>query len=102
MVKRTPPALGLAELEEFPGGDLVAAGLADLETQTKSEAALLVSLAAPRLQGLGLVVPELKGVSQSYEHALYEAIEARMPEGAHAEYNALIRRIVSFANAYHP
>ena len=35
-----------------------------------------------------------------YEHRLYEAIESRNPEGAHSEYNAMIRRLVSFAEAY--
>lgn len=85
---------------EYPGGDLVQSGLKDLGAGIHSEAALLVSIASPRLEGLGFRVPELKGVPEPYEHALFEMIEGRMASGAHAEYNALIGRMVSFANSY--
>jgi hypothetical protein len=89
-----------ADLAPFPGGDLVAKGLADLGAGVVTDEALLVSVAKPRLTGLGFDVPGLPGVPFPYEHALYEAIELRNPDGAHAEYNALIGRIVSFANAW--
>jgi len=90
----------LEDLSKYPGGNLVATGLADLEKKMFSEEALLVAIASPRLRGLGFEVPLIHGVPLPYEHALYEVLEARMPRGAHAEYNALIQRIVSFANAY--
>jgi len=89
-----------AHLLQYPGGDLVLAGLVDLERQFCSDEALLVSIAGPRLRGVGIEVPELLGVLLPYEHRLYESIESRMPCGAHAEYNAMIGRIVSFANTY--
>lgn len=88
-----------AELLRFPGGGLVAKGLADLRHGQRTEEALLLLVARPRLVSIGLEIPE-PWMIEFPEHALYEAIEKRCPDGAHAEYNALIHRIVSFANAY--
>jgi len=89
-------------LDQYPGGDLVAKGISDLRQQICSEEALLVSIARPRLLRLGLSIPELVGTKPPFEHALYEAVEKRMVEGAHGAYTALIGRIVSFANTYRP
>lgn len=87
------------ELKLLPGGNLVEKGLKDLGEGIDSEEALLVSLAAPRLRGLGIDLPRLASVQRPYEHALFTRIEERAPSGAHAAYNALIGRIVSFAQA---
>ncbi len=87
-------------LSAFPGGDLVGSGWADLENGIVSEEALLVSIAALRLRDLGLAVPILPIEGQSFEHRLYEALENRCGKGAHAAYNSLIERVVSFANTY--
>lgn len=84
----------------LPGGELVSTGLADLKNGIVSENALLVSLASPRLRGLGLEVPSLAMTDEPYEHRLFSALEIRLDKGAHAAYNALIARIVSFANAF--
>lgn len=88
------------DLSQFPGGDLVMKGLADLAKNALSNEALLVLVASPRLSNLGIEVPKRSDVPLPYEHALYSALEARNPKGAHNAYNALIQRIVSFANAY--
>lgn len=88
------------DLSIYPGGDLVMKGLRDLQLGIASEEALLVSIASSRLEGLGLKVPHLKDAEPSYEISLYSLIEERNPSGAHSAYNALIRRIVSFARAY--
>lgn len=90
----------IKDLAIYPGGDLVAKGVTDLGHGIKSEEALLVMVAGPRLRELGFEFEDLEGVSLPYEHALYEAIEARLTNGAHGEYNTLIQRIVSFANSY--
>ena len=79
----------------LPGEDLVAEGLRDLQQSKLTEGALLVLIAAPRLRALGLTVPD-QSLSQSFEHELYERLEARLGDGAHSYYNSLIRRIVSF------
>jgi hypothetical protein len=90
----------VSDLSLYPGGDLVSKGLADLSDRRVTEEALLVLIAGPRLRDLGFAVTAPHGLEKPYEHRLYETIEQRNPAGAHADYNALIRRIVSFANAY--
>lgn len=80
----------------FPGHELVSAGLADLAVDRESESGLLVAMAAPRLRALGFDVPE--GGGERPSHRLYELLSEADP-GAHSRYNALVARIVSFARA---
>lgn len=82
------------DLSHLPGGDLVSAGIADLECGSESIASLLISMAPEQLRALGLAIatpiesPELK---------LYRRLEVELgDEAAHARYNALRRRLVSF------
>jgi hypothetical protein len=82
--------------EDLPGHDLVSTGLADLEAGRETTSALLVAMAAPRLRGLGLDVPEGGGVRPS--HRLYDLL-AETGDGAHSRYSALVRRVTSFARA---
>ncbi|HEX9632305.1 MAG TPA: hypothetical protein VGA02_07545 [Gemmatimonadales bacterium] len=81
---------------ELPGGDLVASGLEDLARGVESVPALLVSVGAPRLRRLGVLVP---GTLPDAEHRLYARLAADEPDAAHSRYNALIRRLVSFERA---
>lgn len=83
-------------LDALPGSDLVRCGLADLDAHVQSVEALLVSIGADRLRRAGVTVPT---AILSPEHALYEALRREGPEAAHARYNALIRRLVSFERA---
>jgi hypothetical protein len=80
----------------LPGGDLIAAGLADLEAGHQSIPALLVSIGAPRLARLGIHV---SNPLPSPEHRLYALLCDANPGRAHSQYNALIRRLVSFERA---
>jgi hypothetical protein len=80
----------------LPGGDLVAKGLKDLREGTDTREALLVSIGGPRLRRLGFDVPRRY---DRPEIRLYELLAAEEPDGAHARYNALIRRLVSFERA---
>ena len=89
-----------SELSAYPGGDLVAKGLEDLKEDRLSEEALLVLIASPRLARLGFHIAARAEGPKSYEHLLYEAIELRNSHGAHATYNGLIGRIVSFVQTY--
>jgi hypothetical protein len=89
-----------ADLTIYPGGEIVSKGLLDLALNIRSEEALVVSAAAPSLGRLGIEIPKLSGIEGSYEHALYDAIKARNPKGAHADYNAIIQRVFSFTQAY--
>ena len=81
---------------DIPGADLIEQGLGDLAAGAETVASLLVSIGAPRLQQLGVVVPNpLAGG----EHRLYALLSETDPDSAHSRYNALIRRLVSFEHA---
>ena len=81
---------------KLPGEELVSKGITHLERGVESVEALLVSIGAPRLRRLGLAVPES---ASSPEHRLYELLSARHGDAAHARYNALVRRLVSYERA---
>lgn len=89
-----------SDLGKFPGGDIVAEGLADLAAGRLSVHALAVLVASPRLTALGIVVPQIAKAPSNCEHELYEMIARNRARGAHAAYNAIIDRLVSFASAY--
>lgn len=80
----------------LPGQDLVAEGLADLTRGVETIPALLVSIGAPRLGQLGFTVPS---PIADAEHRLYGTLSGADPDSAHARYNALVRRLVSFERA---
>ena len=81
----------------FPGGELIRAGIEDLGKGIDSPGALLVAIGKPRLARLGLQVPDHSFTFP--EIRLYQKLAASDPDGAHARYNSLIRRLVSFERA---
>ncbi|HXW08455.1 MAG TPA: hypothetical protein VD833_24710 [Vicinamibacterales bacterium] len=83
-------------LSGAPGADLVERGLQDLARRTETVEALLVSIGAPRLRHLGIVVTD---PFPDPERRLYERLAAEDQDSAHSRYNALIRRLVSFERA---
>lgn len=85
----------------LPGHELVSEGLADLAAGRVTQASLLVAMASPRLRALGLEIPETAPSATSPSHQLYALLELD-GAGAHSRYNALVRRIVSFARAAEP
>ena len=80
----------------IPGEDLIETGIADLSRNNASIEALLVSIGAPRLRRISIEVPR---PIASPERKLYELLAESDPDSAHARYNALIRRLVSFERA---
>lgn len=80
------------EFEHLPGGDLVAKGLEDLARSRVTVEALLVSIAAPRLRELGVLVT---APLPDPEHGLYEWLAHEDPDSAHSRYNALDRTVLS-------
>lgn len=80
----------------LPGYDLVSKGTADLACGRLSAEALLVSIGAPRLRRLGL---QIATPLPDPERGLYELLAEAHGDAAHARYNALIRRLVSFERA---
>jgi hypothetical protein len=85
------------DLERFPGGDLVRAGLADLARGVASENALLVSIGAERLARAGVALPAAPLADP--EQRLYASLAERDPDAAHSRFNALVRRLTSFERA---
>jgi hypothetical protein len=86
----------LANLETLPGADLIRRGVADLDAGVESTEALLVSIGAPRLRSVGVV---LASPIPDSEHKLYLHLAQKKGDAAHSAYNALIRRLVSFERA---
>jgi len=81
----------------LPGGDLIEGGVEDLTAGVESPEALLVSIGKPRLTRLGVPIPNPTFTSP--ELRLYAHLSRSDPDQAHARYNALIRRLVSFERA---
>ncbi len=81
---------------ELPGGELIAAGLADLTAGFVTIESLLVSIAAPGLRDVGLAVDD---PIVDAELQLYALLSARDGAAAHSHYNALLRRVTSFRRA---
>ena len=92
-------------LAELPGAELVLPGLDALQALARGEQArwspeaLLVLVGAARLRAAGLAVPDAPQPPKQPELALYDAIADDGGTDAHARYNALIRRLVSFERA---
>jgi hypothetical protein len=82
--------------DALPGADLIREGLRDLAAGVESVPALLVLVGAPRLRRLGLDVPDTEYFP---EDRLYAQLATVHGDGAHSQYNALIRRLVSFERA---
>jgi hypothetical protein len=80
----------------LPGAELVRKGLRDLSNGVETTEALLVAIGRPRLARLGFQVPDRY---PEPELRLYRRLARDDPRGAHARYNALIRRLVSFERA---
>jgi hypothetical protein len=83
-------------MDRLPGNDLVRQGIQDLARGRETAEALLVSIGAPRLRRVGLEVPRALA---DPEHRLYLLLAREHGNDAHARYNALIRRLVSFERA---
>ena len=80
----------------YPGGTMVREGLDDLAAGRVTAAAALVSIGAPRLGRLGINVP---APLPSPETQLYQLLASGDEDTAHARFNALVRRLVSFERA---
>ena len=80
----------------LPGFELIEQGLRDLAGGAETVESLLVSLSAPRLRVLGITVAS---PFPDAELRLYGLLATQYGAAAHAKYNALIRRVVSFQRA---
>lgn len=88
-----PPLLGL------PGDEIIVQGLRDLAAETESIQALLVAIVAPGLRRLGVAVPDMADRITDAALRLYRLVGDQRPAGAHAAFNAWIRRVDRFVRA---
>jgi hypothetical protein len=82
--------------DAYPGADLIRDGLRDLAAGVESVPALLVLVGAPRLRRLGF---DVEDTPYFPEDRLYAKLADSHGDGAHSQYNALIRLLVSFERA---
>lgn len=87
------------ELKLLPGGSLVQAGLLDLDQNQITQSALLVLIAAPRLNRIGFNIKVPVELPSPLNHHLYELVEASRGAGAYSYYLALLRILASFCGA---
>ena len=80
-----------------PGEAMINQGILDLTAGHETIPALLVSIGAPRLRRIGLIIPH--AVYPSPERRLYTMLRASYEDAAHSQYNAWIRRLTSFERA---
>jgi hypothetical protein len=86
-------------IEDLPGGDLIATGLADIRAGSlATPEALLVSAAAGRLRSAGVPVPT-GAEDADATTKLYHALQPEHGNDAHGRYLALLRQLESFARA---
>lgn len=85
-------------LKRLPGAEIVLPGIADLEAGRKTINASAVQAASPRLRRAGLDVPSATGDIPA-AHILYRQLSEKLGNAAHPHYNAMLRRIISFARA---
>ncbi|HEX5583132.1 hypothetical protein [Gaiella sp.] len=80
----------------LPGSELVTKGLSDLARRDATAEALLVSIGARRLAASGHVVTEPFAEPELRLYALLAEDDAN---SAHGRYNALLRKLSSYARA---
>ena len=83
---------------DLPGAEIVNRGLADLAAGRDTPEASAVAMASVRLGAAGIAVPPSQPVEPA-AHRLYHQLAAEDPRNAHSRYNAIVRRVVSFARA---
>ncbi len=88
--------MNLKNLEELPGAEFVLQGLEELADGKETASSLLVAIGSPRLRRLGLPIPPGSELPERPEHRLYDLLALKHDDNAHSQYNAMIRRLVSF------
>jgi hypothetical protein len=86
---------------ELPGGEILDEGLQDLARGVESVPALLLLIAAPRLERLGIGVASMapRDADSAWESALYQLLCERHGRDGYGQYNAWLRRLDSLASA---
>ncbi len=85
--------------EGLPGEELIRAGLRDYAAGMESVESLLVEIARPRLSALGLLPTAVPPATLDAELRLHRLLARTHGDDAYGQYNALLRRLVSFERA---
>jgi hypothetical protein len=91
------PPTQINDFDGLPGADAIRAGLQDLAAGRESVESLLIQIGAPRLSWLGVVLPAKPDADA--DRRLYRLLEAQHGNGAHSQFNSLIRQLISFERA---
>ena len=86
-----------SSIDSLPSSENIVKGLKDLEKNKETLESLLVSIASPRLLRLGFLVIN---PYPDAENKVYRLLEKINPDDAYSQYNAFIRKLVSFSRAY--
>ncbi len=90
---------GTARFAHLPGGHLLETGLRDVRAGVRSVPALLVAMAWPRLEPLGLLDREgsdrVRVPGEDFEHTTYRALCDEVGREAHARLNSLRAEVES-------
>ena len=84
---------------DLPGAEFVLLGIQDLQQRKETEASLLVAIGTTRLRAAGLAIPMRPDTSELPERQLYRLLAKKYGDEAHARYNSLVRRLISFERA---
>lgn len=82
----------------LPGAEIVERALKDLERHVESSAAIALQVIAPRLRLMGYDVPR-SALDESPELCLYRQLSNEHVLDPYSSYNAMLRRLYSFAAA---
>lgn len=96
MIAFTSPPVSFQGL---PGEEFAQAGLEDWSRGEETVAALLMQIASPCLERVGLRLPPMPPSELDSEIRLYRLLQPIHGNAAHSQYNALLRRLVSFERA---
>lgn len=86
-----------ADLRALPGAEIVLKGLDDLDAGRETTEGAAVQVAARRLRAGGLAVPPRDPDAGEPGHDLYRLLGDDLDP--HSRYNAILRRVDSFARA---
>jgi len=89
----------MIDLTGLPGAGLVKRGVLDLERGVVTAEALTVRVAEARLARCGIELPPWDAPTDR-EIALYEHLSRSGVDDAYARYNAMLRELTSFLEAF--
>ena len=85
--------------EGLPGEEFAQAGLEDWRRGEETVPALLMQIASLSLERAGFRLPPMPASELDTEIRLYRLLQPIHGDAAHSQYNALLRRLVSFERA---